>query len=69
MPYRLIQMMKLYFVLQQFNKLKEKFTAIELENRGDCAEIQAALGELTGATSVSSIAHRCEYFGRRYYKY
>lgn len=38
--------------LQQFNKLKQKFTAIELENRDDCADIQAVLGELTGATSV-----------------
>lgn len=39
-------------ILQQFNKLNQIFTAIELENRDDCAEIQAALGEITGATSV-----------------
>lgn len=32
--------------------MKQQFTAIELENRDDCADIQAALGELTGATSV-----------------
>lgn len=40
-------------ILQQFNKLNQAFTAIELEKRDDCAEIQAALGELTGATSVN----------------
>lgn len=28
------------------------FTAIELDKRDDCADIQAALGEMTGATSV-----------------
>lgn len=40
-------------ILQQFNKLNQAFTAIELEKRDDCAEIQAALGEITGATSVN----------------
>lgn len=44
-----------FIVLQQFNKLKQEFTAIEIENRDDCADIQAALGQLTGATSVNLI--------------
>lgn len=39
--------------LQQFKKLQQQFTAVEIENRDDCADIQAALGEITGATSVS----------------
>lgn len=39
--------------MQQFQKLNQAFTAIEIENRSDCSEIQAALGEITGATTVS----------------
>lgn len=38
---------------EQFKKLNQAFTAIELEKRDDGAEIQAALGEMTGATSVN----------------
>lgn len=37
---------------QQFQKLNQPFTAIELDKRDDSAAIQAALGEITGATSV-----------------
>lgn len=40
---------------QQFNKLQQQFTAIELERRDDGADIQAALGQITGATSVRHI--------------
>lgn len=32
--------------------LQQEFNAIELDNRNDGREIQAALGELTGATTV-----------------
>lgn len=38
--------------LQQFNKINQAFTAIELDARDDAADIQAVLGELTGATTV-----------------
>lgn len=41
------------FFFQQFQKLKFPFHTIELENRDDCNQIQAVLGEMTGATSVS----------------
>ena len=33
------------------------FTAIELDKRDDCADIQAALGQMTGATSVIENNH------------
>lgn len=35
-----------------FDNLKQKFTAIELDKREDCDEIQGILGELTGAKTV-----------------
>lgn len=40
---------------QQFQKLNFDFLTIELENRQDCQEIQAVLGEMTGATSVPRV--------------
>lgn len=43
------------FHFQQFQKLNFPFTTVELENRDDCNQIQAVLGELTGATTVSII--------------
>lgn len=49
----LIRLNFLLVILQQFKKLNQAFTTIELEKRDDCAEIQAALGEITGATSVN----------------
>lgn len=41
------------YIFQQFEKLKFPYLTVELENRDDCSQIQAVLGELTGATSVS----------------
>lgn len=43
------------FLYQQFKKLNKAFKAIEIENRDDCSEIQAVLGEITGATSVRNL--------------
>lgn len=43
------------FFLQVFDKLKEKYTAIELDQRDDGEEIQNVLGEITGARSVRRI--------------
>ncbi|XP_063700842.1 uncharacterized protein LOC134831089 [Culicoides brevitarsis] len=40
---------------EQFKKLNKSFTAVELEDRDDCREIQAVLGEMTGATSVPRV--------------
>lgn len=40
------------FQLQQFQKIQQEFTAIEIENRDDCDDIQAVLGQLTGASTV-----------------
>lgn len=40
------------FNFQQFQKLKEEFTTYELDKRDDGGEIQAALGEVTGGTTV-----------------
>jgi len=40
-------------LFQQFQKLAVPFFTVELENRDDCNQIQAVLGEMTGATSVS----------------
>ena len=39
-----------------FDNLKQKFTAIELDQRDDCDEIQAILGEITGAKTVRTSA-------------
>lgn len=38
-----------------FDKLKEKYTAIELDQRNDGEEIQAILGEITGAKTVPRV--------------
>lgn len=35
-----------------FDKLNEKYTAIELDERDDGEEIQSILGEITGARTV-----------------
>lgn len=32
--------------------LNQKYTAIELDQRDDCREVQAALGQITGASTV-----------------
>lgn len=41
-----------------FDSLQQKYTAIELNGRDDCEKIQAALGKLTGATTVKSLLIR-----------
>lgn len=42
-------------LLQVFDKLKENYTAIELDQRDDGEEVQNILGEITGARTVSNI--------------
>lgn len=47
-----------------FDKLDQKFTAIELDEREDADEIQSVLGEITGARTVSwikCITCQCNY--------
>lgn len=41
--------------LKTFKKLNQKATVLEIENREDCGEIQAVLGQITGATSVPRV--------------
>lgn len=36
-----------------FDKIKEKYTTVELDLRDDGEEIQGILGEITGAKTVS----------------
>ncbi|XP_060522165.1 uncharacterized protein LOC132699460 isoform X3 [Cylas formicarius] len=38
-----------------FDKLKEKYTTIELDERDDGDEIQSILGEITGARTVPRV--------------
>ncbi|XP_037049112.1 glutaredoxin-C4-like [Bradysia coprophila] len=40
---------------ETFQKLSFPAVTIELENRDDCNQIQAVLGEMTGATSVPRV--------------
>ncbi|KAJ3644830.1 hypothetical protein Zmor_022532 [Zophobas morio] len=46
-----------------FDNLKQKFTAIELDQRDDCDEIQAILGEITGAKTVPRVFVKGECLG------
>lgn len=48
---------------QEFEKLGQKFTAIEIENRSDCDEIQSVLGEMTGARSVPRVFIKGNFVG------
>lgn len=48
-----MNMNKAIIFFQQFDKLKFPYLTVELEGRDDCNQIQAVLGELTGATTVS----------------
>lgn len=50
-------------LLQEFEKLGQKFTAIEIENRADCDEIQGVLGEMTGAKSVPRVFVKGNFIG------
>ncbi|XP_066152786.1 uncharacterized protein Grx1 [Euwallacea fornicatus] len=38
-----------------FDKLKEKYTAVELDKRNDGDEIQSILGDITGARTVPRV--------------
>ncbi|XP_076241138.1 uncharacterized protein LOC143183479 isoform X3 [Calliopsis andreniformis] len=40
---------------QVFNKLQQKYTTIELDQRDDWDEIQTILGEMTGARTVPRV--------------
>ncbi|GAB0098445.1 Glutaredoxin [Sergentomyia squamirostris] len=40
---------------EQFKKLNQKFTVIDLETRDDAGEIQDVLGEMTGARTVPRV--------------
>ncbi|XP_015586006.1 glutaredoxin-C4 isoform X2 [Cephus cinctus] len=46
-----------------FDKLKKTYTAIELDKREDGDEIQAILGEMTGARSVPRVFVKGECLG------
>lgn len=48
----MIEFYRFSLFLQQFQKLSEEFTTYELDKRDDGGEIQAALGEVTGGTTV-----------------
>nr|AXY94704.1 glutaredoxin-C4-like protein [Habrobracon hebetor] len=48
---------------EAFEKLKQPFEAIELENRDDGDEIQDILGELTGARSVPRVFVKGQFIG------
>lgn len=47
------------FHFQTFRKLNFPAFTLEIEHRDDCNQIQAVLGEMTGATSVSNLT-KCE---------
>lgn len=46
-----------------FDKLGKKYTAIELDKRDDGDEIQAILGEITGAKTVPRVFVKGECLG------
>ncbi|KAK4873750.1 hypothetical protein RN001_013110 [Aquatica leii] len=46
-----------------FNKLKQKYTAVELDHRSDADEIQMILGEMTGARTVPRVFVKGECLG------
>ncbi|XP_017785587.1 PREDICTED: glutaredoxin-C4-like isoform X2 [Nicrophorus vespilloides] len=46
-----------------FEKCQKKYTAIELDKRDDADEIQAILGELTGAKTVPRVFVKGECLG------
>lgn len=48
---------------QVFDSLKKKYTAIELDERDDADEIQAILGEMTGAKTVPRVFVKGECLG------
>ncbi|OXU23611.1 hypothetical protein TSAR_009229 [Trichomalopsis sarcophagae] len=46
-----------------FDKLKQSYTAIELDKRDDADEIQDILGEITGARTVPRVFLNKEFIG------
>ncbi|XP_065165496.1 uncharacterized protein [Atheta coriaria] len=46
-----------------FDKLQQKYTAVELDNRADADEVQAILGEITGARTVPRVFVKGECLG------
>ncbi|XP_055694034.1 uncharacterized protein LOC129796265 isoform X2 [Lutzomyia longipalpis] len=48
---------------EQFDKLSQKFTAIELETRDDGSEIQDVLGEMTGGRTVPRVFVNGQFIG------
>lgn len=48
---------------REFEKLGQKFLAIELENRSDGDEIQDVLGNMTGARSVPRVFVKGNFVG------
>lgn len=47
--------MQFFSSFQEFEKLGQQFTAIEIENRNDGDEIQNVLAEMTGARTVPRV--------------
>ncbi|XP_055371918.1 uncharacterized protein LOC129605919 [Condylostylus longicornis] len=48
---------------EQFQKLKFDYTSIELDKRDDADEIQAILGEITGARTVPRVFVNGQFIG------
>ncbi|KAK5641445.1 hypothetical protein RI129_009992 [Pyrocoelia pectoralis] len=46
-----------------FDKIQQKYTAIELDERSDAEEIQLVLGEMTGAKTVPRVFVKGECLG------
>lgn len=51
------------FTKDIFEDIDQKFTAVELDNRADCQEIQEVLGQMTGATTVPRVFINGEFLG------
>ncbi|XP_019880888.1 uncharacterized protein LOC109608772 isoform X2 [Aethina tumida] len=46
-----------------FDKLRERYTLVELDERDDCDEIQDILGNITGARSVPRVFVKGQFLG------
>lgn len=55
--------MKCAHLNQVFEKLNQKYSAIELDQRDDGEEIQSVLGEITGAKTVPRVFVNGEFLG------
>ena len=58
-------MTKLTLILcsQEFQKIGQTYTVVEIENRPDCDEIQDVLGQMTGARSVPRVFIKGNFVG------